>query len=130
MSSNKKKATLSETEKTEEQEKWNEMYEKMKTFKEEHGHCLPPSKPWTSLRSWMEKQRNEYKKMISGTPSEMTSLKIRFLNEIQFPFTSTRVKVPWEERFEELKRFKDKYGNCSVPRGYQGRLGIWVQNQR
>ena len=60
----------------------------------------------------------------------MTNLRIRYLNEIQFPFNPTRVKIPWEERFSELKQFKAKYSNCLVPRGYKGKLGTWVQNQR
>ncbi len=108
---------MTEKEKVEAQEEWMKMFEEIKAFKKQHGHCIPPSKPWTPLRSWMEKQRNGYKSFLAGRETEMTGLRIRYLNEIQFPFTPTRVKVPWEERFLELKLFKEKYGNCLVPRG-------------
>jgi hypothetical protein len=121
---------MSDEQKAEQQEKWSEMYDQMKAFKEKNGHCIPPSKPTSGLRTWMERQRSEYKKYIVGNHSSMTSLRIRYLNELQFPFNPTRVKIPWEERFEELKQFKAKYGNCLVPRGYTGKLGTWLQNQR
>ena len=35
----------------------------------------------------------------------------------------------WDERFEELKKFKAKHGHCNVPQK-QGSLGVWVSNQR
>ena len=38
----------------------------------------------------------------------------------------------WEERFEELKDYRKKYGNCLVPRNYQQnkRLATWINKQR
>ena len=34
----------------------------------------------------------------------------------------------WDQRFKELVEFKSKYGNCSVPRDYNGSrtLQMWV----
>ena len=117
ISENKKIKNMTDEEKAAAQEEWMKMYEEIKAYKARTGHCVPPSKPWTKLRAWMEKQRHGYKNFLSGKSTDMTGLRIRYLNEIQFPFAATRVKVPWEERFLELKRFKEKYGNCLVPRG-------------
>ena len=38
----------------------------------------------------------------------------------------------WEKRFEELKDYRKKYGNCLVPQHYQQnkQLGRWVNHQR
>ena len=38
----------------------------------------------------------------------------------------------WEKRFNELKDYRKKYGNCLVPRNYQNnkKLGMWVHHQR
>jgi hypothetical protein len=38
----------------------------------------------------------------------------------------------WQTRFEELKEYKTKYGNCDVPQKYSPnqRLGSWVNKQR
>ena len=37
----------------------------------------------------------------------------------------------WQRRFEELKEYKTKFGNCDVPQKYSNqRLGSWVNKQR
>ena len=113
----KELAVLTDEEKLKAQDEWMKMFDKMKEFKQQHGHCVPPSKPQSALRTWMEKQRIGYKNFLAGNPTDMTGLRIRYLNEIQFPFAPTRVRVPWEERYLELRRFKEKYGNILVPRG-------------
>jgi hypothetical protein len=35
----------------------------------------------------------------------------------------------WDERFKQLERYKEKYGDCLVPRRYP-KLGTWVSSQR
>ena len=39
------------------------------------------------------------------------------------------VHFKWEEKIEELIVYKEKNGNCNVPKR-QSALGIWVQRQR
>lgn len=39
-------------------------------------------------------------------------------------------KSTWDERFEELKFYKGKYGHCNVPQLYESGLGTWVSAQR
>ena len=40
--------------------------------------------------------------------------------------------ISWEQRFHELKRFKEQYGHCNVPSPYPPNpaLGHWVANIR
>ena len=42
------------------------------------------------------------------------------------------MKLGWEERFEHLKAYRRKHGNCNVPCRYAANpsLGRWVDNQR
>jgi len=47
------------------------------------------------------------------------------LNELGFVWSTT-----WEERLDELARYKDEHGDCSVPSKSYGPLGHWVTSQR
>lgn len=42
---------------------------------------------------------------------------------------STR-RLSWNERFEELKRYRENNGHCDVPQVYDTGLGTWVSAQR
>jgi len=108
---------------------WDVMYEEMRKFKDEHGHCIPPTQPSTLLRRWVEKQRSEYKKIRAGEDSHLTLMRIQRLNDIDFSFEAKCKPKTWEERYDELIEFKDKFGHCKVPRLYNG-LGKWVADQR
>ena len=35
----------------------------------------------------------------------------------------------WDDRFDKLKAYKEKNGNCNVPQK-EGKLGRWVNTQR
>jgi hypothetical protein len=113
---------------------WDDFYEELKAFKEKNGHCIPPVQPATKLRQWVDKIRNEYKKLRAGSPSILTAQRLQKLNDIDFQFERKIKPRTWEERYEELARFKEKFGHCRVPRlfsqpSYEG-LGKWVADQR
>ena len=41
--------------------------------------------------------------------------------------------MPWEERFDLLKQFKQREGHCNVPQSHEedgANLGKWVSRQR
>ena len=44
-----------------------------------------------------------------------------------------RLGVTWDERYGELKRYRDEHGHCKVAHDYKTsngyRLGAWVSNQ-
>lgn len=102
-----------------------EMYNQLKDFRQKNGHSLPPqNNPRTPLYNWVAQQRIQYKKLLAGERTAMTPQRVRYLNVIQFPFLSTVHNVSWDDRYEELKLYKAKYGNIVVPRTYPGRLYI------
>jgi len=111
---------------------WEEMYQQLRQYWVTNGTCMVKCLPYTPLRGWMVKQREQYHLLREGKPSTMTADRIQRLNDIDFPFISTTKNLTWEERYEQLKEYKDRYGHVVVPRystDYVG-LGKWVQRQR
>jgi len=82
------------------------------------------------LGHWVSKERQYYKLHQEGTPSPMTEERIRALNDVGFNWSSTG--TTWNERFQELKDYKERFGNCLVPTKYSTnpKLGKWVSTQR
>jgi hypothetical protein len=110
-----------EEEKATAQEEWMQMYDQLKDYKEKSGLSLPPVSPYTPLVKWVKRQRNEYQRLIAGKTSDMTAQRIHYLNEIQFPFIPTIKQISWDDRYEELKLYKEKHGNVAVPAHHPGK---------
>ena len=51
------------------------------------------------------------------------------LNYVGFLFKPKVKTHTWDERFQQLVAFKEKFGHCKVPRLYKG-LGKWIADQR
>ena len=69
----------------------------------------------------------------------MTDVRILELEAIGFVWnvgydgnTNARNDELWNQRLDELKEYRKKYGNCNVPNRYSANksLGKWVRNQR
>lgn len=53
------------------------------------------------------------------------------MNEVaSIPTDCATRRLSWNERFEELKRYKESSGHCDVPQIYDTGLGTWVSAQR
>ena len=109
-------------------EQWEQGFDELLKFKDKTGHCRVPttfiSEGGLALGNWVNNQR---------TKAESLSLE-RFtrLNEVGFIWD--RLAEQWEQGFDELLKFKDKTGHCSVPATFKSdsgfKLGSWVSNQR
>ncbi|GFH61991.1 hypothetical protein CTEN210_18467 [Chaetoceros tenuissimus] len=112
---------------------WNERYEELKEYKVQNGHCNVPNvyEPNRALGSWVDAQRQQYRKMSQGLSSPMTQEREEKLESLDFEWV-LRSKDTWNKRLAELKEFKAQYGHCNVPREYEQNkaLGNWVHNQR
>eukprot|EP00970_Alexandrium_tamarense_P010586 scaffold2163_cov267-Alexandrium_tamarense.AAC.2 len=122
---------------------WDDKFNELVAFKTKFGHFNVKNK---QLGSWVNRQRQFYKHRQKGNSSEIGDLRVKQLEDIGFHWaatdetneqsTTTRKKksskVSWEERFNELKKFKAKTGHCVVPQDYSENksLGQWVHNQR
>ena len=111
---------------------WDVRLEQLKAYKKKHGDCLVPNKfkEDNALGRWVDKQRQDYRKLKEGKASVMNDEKIRKLEELGFCWSVD--EFVWNNRFEELKKYKEEKGNCLVPHNYVGntQLANWVIQQR
>jgi hypothetical protein len=133
---------------------WNERFDELKAYKEQHGNCNVPGRCKThpQLGRWVETQRKQYHRYMQAKEQGKTQSynfaigmdeedRISKLNEIGFEWSvrgskqttrKDRPKLSWDQRMVQLKAYKEGYGNCLVPHKYAPcpSLGIWVANQR
>jgi len=77
----------------------------------------------SQLRNWSANQRAMQRQ------KRLSELKIQMMCGIGFQW-NTQTFI-WEKQYEELLKFKARFGHCNVPyKGKLRRLGCWVFNQR
>jgi hypothetical protein len=112
--------------------RWNEGFEHLRAFIEQHGHARVPGRYLTasgfSLGSWVNNLRTSRRK---GTLDEEYEARLENLH----PTWSWKVIGDrWEEGFRHLCAFVEQTGHASVPQTYKTPdrflLGTWVNSQR
>uniref|UniRef100_A0A7R9WB97 Helicase-associated domain-containing protein n=1 Tax=Pseudictyota dubia TaxID=2749911 RepID=A0A7R9WB97_9STRA len=120
---------------------WEENFNILVKYKQEHGNTNVRRRPGCKLGSWVHNQRTRYRE---GT---MTQCQQDRLREIGFKFKiyeglggnkiwegpvprKRRNKLRWEENFKFLLKYKSDHGTCNVPIRKGCKLGYWVQHQR
>jgi len=113
---------------------WEKRFAELLEFRSKHGHCEVPQnyKENTSLGIWVNKQRMEQKLRIEGKNSSLNDARLQRLESVGFRWAKRKGQVSWNEKFEELKAYKKKHGNCHVPTKYKenSALGRWISTQR
>jgi predicted helicase len=105
---------------------WENNFESLVAFKANHGHCRVSRsyKDNAKLGNWLISQRSLYLKRQLSTDriSRLEALGVEW-----DPYTSD-----WERHFKALIAYKNKHGNCRVPRSYKidPQLATWVGTQR
>ena len=107
---------------------WKARFDELLSYEQEHGNCDVPTK-WKAneeLGHWVSQQRQLRKR---GT---LHPERQRRLDEIDFDWRSDDRKGDWRTRFVQLKAYKERFGNCRVPRRWKEnpQLGSWATNQR
>lgn len=117
--------------------KWELRYNELVVFINQNSHCNVPRSypPNKALGKWVNCQRTQYARMISGKPSQLTSERVKKLEDVGFKWSSGYSKdmdTLWHKRYRELTDYSNKFGNCDVPKRYSSnmQLGQWVANQR
>ena len=73
-----------------------------------------------------KKQKKEGGKSVSNT--YLTEERVAQLDSIAFPWSVIPARASWEERFEELKQFKETHGR--FPTTKEGTIGNWLKTQK
>jgi len=115
-------------------------YQQLVQYYQTHGHCEVDNRVNIKLGRWVAQQRlfyrqiqNQSTKAISsrrGNPLKSNRTRIDALNQIEFCWEPGKVR--WRQRFDELRKFQEKYGHTFVPLHYEENrmLGSWVAQQR
>ncbi|MDP3929510.1 MAG: Helicase associated domain protein, partial [Bacteroidota bacterium] len=96
--------------------KWQSNFEKLKTFKEQYGHCnvkLGMNVEYDDIHVWISNLKLRYKQGL------MPEDRIKLLEGIGFEWSlAYQDQKFWEERIADLIVFKERYGHCQVPQDY------------
>jgi len=109
---------------------WDERLKQLKQYRQVNGHCRVPQryKVNPQLGNWVRDQRQFYKK------NKLLPQQIKSLEGIGFKWVLEKQEnnVSWDERFSQLKQYKEQNGHCRVPQKYKAntQLGDWVSKQR
>mmetsp|Transcript_8673 Transcript_8673/g.17700 ORF Transcript_8673/g.17700 Transcript_8673/m.17700 type:complete len:356 (-) Transcript_8673:502-1569(-) len=111
---------------------WEVRLDEVNNYKAIYGDCNVP-KEWSENRplgDWVHTQRQQYRLYQEEKKSAMTEERIQALEDIGFSWDA-REDI-WQQRFNELKEYRDRYGNCNVPNQWSEnkQLANWVRKQR
>ncbi|KAL7516561.1 hypothetical protein ACHAWX_001563 [Stephanocyclus meneghinianus] len=123
---------------------WKKWHKELLAYKSQHGHVNVPQRCKTNkaLGAFVSNLRSEYRKYSKGQNSFLNPNRIRILEDLGFHWVARKgvsangdatdkVEV-WHGRLTELKEYKEKFGDCNVPKGWGENpcLGDWVDKQR
>jgi hypothetical protein len=105
---------------------WERMFNALKRYKDRFDHCNVPDK-WDEnpeLAAWVSTQRM-FKKRGKLSPD-----RVERLQSLGFVWDVREAK--WLAMLAELKRYKERFGDCNVPINWKDnpQLARWVSKQR
>ena len=115
---------------------WEVRFAELKEFKNQNGNCLVPGNDdrYRDLYVWCCNQRQQYRQLCEQGTSPLSPDRLELLVSIGFfEHDGSKMQVAvWHKRLNELKEYRDEYGNCNVSRHYAPNLslGRWVDTQR
>jgi len=110
-------------------ELWEDRFKKLEAYKEEFGNVdVPQAYTDKKLAQWVTKQREQHKLRMQGKSSSLTDERMARLAALGFHFRA--YAALWEERLEELKKYRDEKGHTYVKSSENTQLYIWVARQR
>ena len=112
---------------------WEEGFSYAKKYYRKNGNLLVDNKyvdeDGFNLGSWISNQRSAYKK--TGK-SKLTKEKIEKLNSINMIWDL--FEYNWVKAFEDVKAYKEQFGNLNIPKDYIGASGknlyFWLNDQK
>ena len=120
---------------------WEERIERLKQFREKHGHTnVPKDYPDDpDLAKWVRRVRQGFRHRQLDKPyAPAATLPDERLGELvmlgfEFETEDTRILTTWEESFQELVKFEKRHGHCRPNKTAEAseyeRLNKWVSTQ-
>jgi hypothetical protein len=112
-------------------DKWDYMLEQLQQYRTTTGHCNVPRTHHENLAlaCWVKRQRYQYKLMLLGKSTVMTTGRVKTLESIGFCWDSQG--AAWFERFHDLKEYHSIFGHSNVTINHNNtRLATWIKCQR
>lgn len=113
-------------------DQWAKNFAELKQYAAMHGHTLVPHEcaDHRKLAKWVKRQRYQYKLKQENRRTTLTDIRQRQLEKLGFVWETHNAM--WYEKFEALKKYHAKHGNCLVPSVYpeDQPLSVWVKYQR
>ena len=107
---------------------WLEMFERLRKFKAEHGHCEVGlvAEHDKAFRTWVHAQRHLL------NVGELRSDRKAMLDEVGFKWTGQATDLKWREMYERLKSYHAEHGDADVPHRWKKdpKLAAWLSHQR
>lgn len=114
---------------SDDEKKWTKHYAELVEYKKENGNCEVPPSQHTPLSYWVTQQHKEYQKVQEGKASRMTLQRVQQLTDLGFVFRQVAKSFTWEQRIEQLTKYKEENGHTRVPKS-DPLLGVFVNRQR
>ncbi len=109
--------------------KWRKNFNDLVEYKKKNGSCEVPPSQHTPLSYWVTQQHKEYQKVQEGLTSRLTLQKVQQLTDLGFVFRQVAKSFSWEQRIDQLKKYRQKHGHTRVPKS-DPQLGVFVNRQR
>jgi hypothetical protein len=105
--------------------KWEQNFQKLLEYKKINGYCNVYPSQDEKLSDWVKHIRRTRRGKYDYSLSDEH---IKRLDEIGFVW-EPREKF-WQEQYQELRKFKKKFGHCKVKMKYDKTLYVWCRSQR
>jgi hypothetical protein len=103
------------------EQRWQEMYTRLKAYKLKHGHCQVKQRDDFKLAVWLQRNKRDKNIISSDKRKKLEQLGVKWPHEL---FQET-----WENMYRALKNFKTEHKHLVVPRN-EARLYEWIQTQK
>lgn len=103
------------------EERWQQMYERLRVYKQQHGHCRVKQHEDFKLSVWVHKNKQDKERLSIEKREKLGQLGFKWPNEL---FAEI-----WESSYQRLKTFKEVNGHLNVPRSDK-KLYEWIQEQK
>jgi hypothetical protein len=117
-----------------ESDSWMMMFRLLRDYRITNGHCKVTKGENSKLYTWIKNQKTFYTNTKEGKKGQkLSNEKISKLESLCFPWGKKYLPpATWDEMFEKLKDYKQRFGHCNVPFSATNPIPLakWVAYQR